>query len=96
MLSFILMGGLFIFYSGLVSFLFNYHRFLNSLLSLEFMSLSVFLMVMYMFSCFSEEIFSLYFLVMLVCESVMGLSLLIVSIYSYSYDYMKSISVLVC
>nr|AXI98840.1 NADH dehydrogenase subunit 4L [Pseudoniphargus unisexualis] len=96
MLNSVMLVGLLIFYSGLFSFLFNYSHLLNSLLSLEFISLSIFLMLVYVFSNLNEEIFSLYFLIVLVCESVLGLSLLIVSVYSYSYDYMKGMNILVC
>nr|CTP93716.1 NADH dehydrogenase subunit 4L [Pseudoniphargus gorbeanus] len=96
MLNCMMLISLFVFYSGLFSFVFNYFHLLNSLLSLEFVSLSIFLIMIYVFSGLSEEIFSLYFLIMLVCESVLGLSLLIVSVYSYSYDYMKNMNLLVC
>nr|YP_009513836.1 NADH dehydrogenase subunit 4L [Pseudoniphargus stocki]AXH38227.1 NADH dehydrogenase subunit 4L [Pseudoniphargus stocki] len=96
MLSYIMLSMSFILLSGTVSFVLNYSHLLNSLLSLEFISGGVFFLMMIKFSGFSEEIFSLYFLVMLVCESVLGLSLLITSIYSYSFDYMKSMSSVVC
>nr|AXI98814.1 NADH dehydrogenase subunit 4L [Pseudoniphargus sp. 6-Morocco B] len=96
MLSYILLSLSFILFSGAVSFVFNYSHLLNSLLSLEYISSGVFFLMVIKFSGLSEEIFSLYFLVMLVCESVLGLSLLITSVYSYSFDYMKSISSVVC
>nr|AXI98645.1 NADH dehydrogenase subunit 4L [Pseudoniphargus morenoi] len=96
MLSCIMLSMNFILFSGTVSFMLNYSHLLNSLLSLEFVSSSVFFLMVIKFSGLSEEIFSLYFLVMLVCESVLGLSLVITSIYSYSYDYMKSMSSVVC
>nr|AXH38212.1 NADH dehydrogenase subunit 4L [Pseudoniphargus sp. 1-Portugal] len=96
MLNCIMVMMSFILFSGTVSFLLNYSHLLNSLLSLEFISSSVFFLIVVKFSGLSEEIFSLYFLVMLVCESVLGLSLLIISIYSYSVDYMKSMSSVLC
>nr|AXI98606.1 NADH dehydrogenase subunit 4L [Pseudoniphargus longipes] len=96
MLNYTLFVMIFILFSGSVMFVLNYNHLLNSLLSLEFISSSVFFLMAMKFSGFSEEIFSLYFLVMLVCESVLGLSLLIISIYSYSFDYMKSMSSVVC
>nr|AXI98684.1 NADH dehydrogenase subunit 4L [Pseudoniphargus pityusensis] len=96
MFSYIILSMIFILLSGTTSFLLNYSHLLNSLLSLEFISSSVFFLMVIKFSGFSEEIFSLYFLVMLVCESVLGLSLLITSIYSYSFDYVKSMSSVVC
>nr|AXI98710.1 NADH dehydrogenase subunit 4L [Pseudoniphargus ruffoi] len=96
MLNYILFMMSFILFSGTVSFVLNYGHLLNSLLSLEFISSGVFFLMVVKFSDFSEEIFSLYFLVVLVCESVLGLSLLITSIYSYSFDYMKSMSSVMC
>nr|AXI98593.1 NADH dehydrogenase subunit 4L [Pseudoniphargus grandis] len=96
MFSYIMLIMNFILFSGTVSFVFNYSHLLNSLLSLEFISSSVFFLMAVKFSGLSEEIFSLYFLVMLVCESVLGLSLLIISIYSHSTDYMKSMSSVLC
>nr|AXI98788.1 NADH dehydrogenase subunit 4L [Pseudoniphargus sp. 2-Portugal] len=96
MFSYMMLSMMFIFFSGSASFLLNYSHLLNSLLSLEFISSSIFFLMMIKFSCFSEEIFSLYFLVILVCESVLGLSLLITSIYGYSLDYMKNMSSVLC
>nr|AXI98827.1 NADH dehydrogenase subunit 4L [Pseudoniphargus triasi] len=96
MLSCIILSMGFILFSGTAGFLLNYSHLLNSLLSLEFISSGMFFLMVVKFSGLSEEIFSLYFLVMLVCESVLGLSLLITSIYSYSFDYMKSMSSVVC
>nr|YP_009160740.1 NADH dehydrogenase subunit 4L [Pseudoniphargus daviui]CCB84637.1 NADH dehydrogenase subunit 4L [Pseudoniphargus daviui] len=96
MLMYVMLSVMFILFSGTVSFMLNYSHLLNSLLSLEFVSSSVFFLIVIKFSGFSEEIFSLYFLVMLVCESVLGLSLLITSVYSYSFDYMKSMSSVMC
>nr|AXI98697.1 NADH dehydrogenase subunit 4L [Pseudoniphargus portosancti] len=96
MLNYAMLMMMFIMFSGSLSFLLNYSHLLNSLLSLEFVSSGVFFLMVVMFSGLSEEIFSLYFLVVLVCESVLGLSLLITSIYGYSLDYMKSMSSVVC
>nr|AXI98567.1 NADH dehydrogenase subunit 4L [Pseudoniphargus elongatus] len=96
MSDFVMFSMIFILFSGGVSFMFNYSHLLNSLLSLEFISSGIFFLMVMKFSGVSEEIFSLYFLVVLVCESVLGLSLLITSIYSYSSDYMKSISSILC
>nr|CTP93683.1 NADH dehydrogenase subunit 4L [Pseudoniphargus sorbasiensis] len=96
MLSYIMLSMIFILFSGTIKFMLNYSHLLNSLLSLEFISSGIFFFMIIKYSGFSEEIFSLYFLVMLVCESVLGLSLLITSIYSYSSDYMKSMSSVVC
>nr|AXI98775.1 NADH dehydrogenase subunit 4L [Pseudoniphargus sp. 2-Canaries] len=96
MSSYIMLSICFILFSGTVSFLLNYSHLLNNLLSLEYASSGVFFFMVTKFSGLSEEIFSLYFLVMLVCESVLGLSLLIVSIYSYGSDYMKGMNSVMC
>nr|AXI98723.1 NADH dehydrogenase subunit 4L [Pseudoniphargus sp. 1-Balearics] len=96
MLNYVMLMVYFILFSGTVMFVLNYSHLLNSLLSLEFISSSVFFLMVISFSGLSEEIFSLYFLVMLVCESVLGLSLLISSIYSYGSNYTKNMSSVLC
>nr|YP_008964136.1 NADH dehydrogenase subunit 4L [Eulimnogammarus verrucosus]AHB14323.1 NADH dehydrogenase subunit 4L [Eulimnogammarus verrucosus] len=82
---------------GGLSFILNYGHLLSSLLSLEFMSLMIYLWlsVSGLWSG-NEFLFSLFYLVMVACESVLGLSLLISSVYSHGVDYMKSYNSLSC
>nr|YP_009937420.1 NADH dehydrogenase subunit 4L [Trigonopterus carinirostris]QNT26930.1 NADH dehydrogenase subunit 4L [Trigonopterus carinirostris] len=75
------------FFSGLFVYVSKYKHFLLMLLSLEFMVLSVFMFLMVYFSYFFYEYFmGMFFLTMSVCESVLGLSLLILIIRSHGSD----------
>nr|DAZ91338.1 TPA_asm: ND4L [Echinogammarus veneris] len=83
--------------SGGVSFILNFSHLLNILLSLEFLALSVYWWLSIMvFNMSSDFFFVLFFLVMVVSEGVLGLSLLIMSVYSHGSDKMKSYSSLLC
>nr|YP_010222598.1 NADH dehydrogenase subunit 4L [Neojurtina typica]UCC46061.1 NADH dehydrogenase subunit 4L [Neojurtina typica] len=68
---------------------------LLSLLSLEFMVLSVFLSLIITMFCFGYELyFSLIFLVFTVCEGALGLSILVSLVRSQGNDYLSSMSIL--
>nr|AUO29143.1 NADH dehydrogenase subunit 4L [Platorchestia parapacifica] len=82
---------------GFLSFILNYMHLLNSLLSLEMISLSVYFLLSVSFVFLGSEMFYLlYFLVMMVCEGVLGLSILIAVTYGFGGDYFKSINILLC
>nr|YP_004021426.1 NADH dehydrogenase subunit 4L [Heteropteryx dilatata]BAJ24552.1 NADH dehydrogenase subunit 4L [Heteropteryx dilatata] len=88
---------LIMFVCGLLVFSFNYDHFLVTLLSLEYIVLSLFWFIfIYMFM----YMFDLYFLMMLltfwVCEAVLGLSLLVSLIRGYGNDYFFSFNLLQC
>nr|AXS64985.1 NADH dehydrogenase subunit 4L [Cucujoidea sp. 4 KM-2017] len=75
------------FFMGLLSFSINRKHLLLMLMSMEFIILILyfsFFLVFYMF--LYEYFFSMFFLIMSVCESVLGLSLLIKMIRSYGND----------
>nr|YP_009251039.1 NADH dehydrogenase subunit 4L [Macrophthalmus japonicus]AMY96240.1 NADH dehydrogenase subunit 4L [Macrophthalmus japonicus] len=84
-------------FCGLWSFV-NYHKhLLNSLLSLEFMMLGIFwLLNLQLTNVGGELYFSLFFLVLVVCEGSLGLSLLVLIVRSHGSDYFKSFNVLEC
>nr|YP_009255680.1 NADH dehydrogenase subunit 4L [Stygobromus indentatus]AND97088.1 NADH dehydrogenase subunit 4L [Stygobromus indentatus] len=89
-------GGI-MFISGLLKFMLNYIHLLVSLLSLEFISLALFLSLSSMIMFYSSEFFYLlYFIIMIVCEGVLGLVLLVSSVYSHGLDYMKSFNFMLC
>nr|YP_010274414.1 NADH dehydrogenase subunit 4L [Pochazia guttifera]UJT96858.1 NADH dehydrogenase subunit 4L [Pochazia guttifera] len=68
----------FIFISGIFSLFLVRKHFLLSLLSLEFVILSVFFFMYYFFYfCFFDFFFGIFFLVLGVCEGVLGLSLIV-------------------
>nr|YP_010882189.1 NADH dehydrogenase subunit 4L [Pulchriphyllium bioculatum]WID87103.1 NADH dehydrogenase subunit 4L [Pulchriphyllium bioculatum] len=87
----------FMFFCGLILFSFSYSHFLISLLSLEYMVLSLFLMMfIYMgFYCFDLFII-IFMLTFWVCEGILGLSLLVSLIRSYGNDFFSSINLLQC
>nr|YP_004021614.1 NADH dehydrogenase subunit 4L [Entoria okinawaensis]BAJ24435.1 NADH dehydrogenase subunit 4L [Entoria okinawaensis] len=88
---------LFMFICGLLAFSFNYDHFLITLLSLEYIVLSLFLL-MYMYMVVS--LYDLYFLMFLltfwVCEATLGLSLLVSLIRGFGNDYFSSFNLLQC
>uniref|UniRef100_UPI00315D934D NADH dehydrogenase subunit 4L n=1 Tax=Pachyscia longicauda TaxID=3127882 RepID=UPI00315D934D len=88
---------LMMFFCGLFSFSFNYDHFLITLLSLEYIVLSLYWLV---FSYMMLSMFDIYFLMLLltfwVCESVLGLSLLVSLIRGYGNDYFCSFNLLQC
>nr|ALO77067.1 NADH deshydrogenase subunit 4L [Priacma serrata] len=85
-----------IYFLGLLSFSINRSHLLLSLLSLEFIVLSLFVIIyMYMIVNF-EFYFNIVFLSFAVCEGVIGLSVLISLIRTHGNDYFQSFSILVC
>nr|DAZ91285.1 TPA_asm: ND4L [Gammarus wautieri] len=83
--------------SGVFSFVWNYSHLLNSLLSLEFLVLMVYwLLSLNMFAGGGGSFFMIFYIIMSVCEGVLGLALLIMSAYSHGSDSMKNYSVLNC
>nr|YP_010701992.1 NADH dehydrogenase subunit 4L [Huananpotamon koatenense]WCL18754.1 NADH dehydrogenase subunit 4L [Huananpotamon koatenense] len=82
---------------GLWSFI-NYHKhLLNSLLSLEFMMLGVYWLLMLQVSNVGSEVyFVLFFLTLVACEGALGLSLLVFIVRSHGSDYFSVINILEC
>nr|AOY39977.1 NADH dehydrogenase subunit 4L [Scolytinae sp. BMNH 1040118] len=74
---------------SLVVYVLNKKHFLLMLLCLEFMVLSIFLSLFFYFYWFDYEFFFVsYFLSVTVCESVLGLSLLVFTIRTHGNDYL--------
>nr|UEK25855.1 NADH dehydrogenase subunit 4L [Pachygrapsus fakaravensis] len=85
------------FFCGLWSFISYHKHLLSSLLSLEFMMLGVFwLLVENSTNIGSEVYFGLFFLTMAVCEGALGLALLVLIVRSHGNDYFKSFNMLEC
>nr|BBN80011.1 NADH dehydrogenase subunit 4L [Grandidierella fasciata] len=81
----------------LLKFIFNFNHLLNSLLTLEFVSLSFLLGLSEIICVYdNHNVFLLYFLVMVVCEGVLGLSFLILMSFNYGNDYLFSFNKLTC
>nr|AYQ19080.1 NADH dehydrogenase subunit 4L [Agrilinae sp. 5 ACP-2013] len=86
---------LYMVFSGLLVFSSKRKHFLVMLLSLEFIVLSLFFLIMvsnYLFSY--ENYFSMIFMTMSVCEGALGLSILVLMVRTHGNDYFKSFSVL--
>nr|YP_010381679.1 NADH dehydrogenase subunit 4L [Augilodes binghami]UDL72054.1 NADH dehydrogenase subunit 4L [Augilodes binghami] len=82
-----------IFISGMVGLIFVRKYFLLSLLMLEFMSISLFGISNMYFSFFLQDnFFSIIFLILVVCEGVLGLSLIVYMVRKNSFDYLLSMS----
>nr|ALO71162.1 NADH deshydrogenase subunit 4L [Subcoccinella vigintiquattuorpunctata] len=86
---------MFMFFMGLLSFSLKRKHMLMMLLSMEFIILSLFfLMFLYLINFNYEFYFSMIFLSFSVCESVLGLSLLVSMIRSHGSDYFNSFNLL--
>nr|AVJ52549.1 NADH dehydrogenase subunit 4L [Psacasta neglecta] len=80
---------------GVVAFCSTRNHLLLALLSLEFMVLSIFYMMVVLMMMYGYELyFSLIFLVFSVCEGALGLSILVKLVRSQGNDYLMSLSVL--
>nr|AML26376.1 NADH dehydrogenase subunit 4L [Staphylinidae sp. BMNH 1274633] len=81
--------------SGILVFSLKRKHLLLMLLSLEFIVLSLyFMLVVYLSSFMYETYFCMIFLTLSVCEGVLGLSILVSLIRSHGNDYFQSFSVL--
>lgn len=88
-------SGLLMFFSGLLVFRLKRKHLLLILLSLEFIVLSVYL-ILFIFLSFlgNEYFFRIIFLTFTVCEGVLGLSVLVSLIRRHGNDYFQSFRVL--
>nr|AFY16854.1 NADH dehydrogenase subunit 4L [Longivalvus hyalospilus] len=84
------------FFTGLYKFSVKNNHLLIMLLSLEFVSLIIFFMLMINLWMFSEKYVLMYYLTFCVCEGAFGLSLLVMFSSFSSYDYFQNLSFLKC
>nr|WOW98992.1 NADH dehydrogenase subunit 4L [Cixiini sp.] len=83
----------FYFIMGIVTLILVRKHYLLSLLSLELIFLSVFLFMVYFLNGFNYEyFFCILFLVLGVCDGVLGLSLLVFVVRKFGSDYLDSFS----
>nr|YP_010715734.1 NADH dehydrogenase subunit 4L [Hermya beelzebul]WDE73961.1 NADH dehydrogenase subunit 4L [Hermya beelzebul] len=86
--SVLLIMGVFVFVS-------NRKHLLSMLLSLEYIVLSLFLMLFIYLNMFNyENFFSMMFLTFSVCEGALGLSILVSMIRTHGNDYFQSFNIL--
>nr|YP_009515644.1 NADH dehydrogenase subunit 4L [Nannophya pygmaea]ATL58832.1 NADH dehydrogenase subunit 4L [Nannophya pygmaea] len=82
--------------SGLWSFVSKRKHLLSTLLSLEFIVLSLFFYVFCVLLFYFDLYFLMYFLTFGVCEGALGLGILVSMIRSHGNDYFSSFNVLQC
>nr|YP_010235804.1 NADH dehydrogenase subunit 4L [Bambusicaliscelis fanjingensis]QTD82422.1 NADH dehydrogenase subunit 4L [Bambusicaliscelis fanjingensis] len=81
------------FFFGMISLVFVRNYFLLSLLSLEFLMISLFYFCYYYFSFYVFDFYFLViYLVMGVCDGVLGLSLIVYLVRKSSFDYLMSLT----
>ncbi|YP_002323939.1 NADH dehydrogenase subunit 4L (mitochondrion) [Acyrthosiphon pisum] len=88
---------MFMLFSGVLFYIFNFNHLLMMLLGLEYLLLILsllFLMNLMMF--IKQYILLLVFFIFCISESVLGLTILILMVRMYGNDYMKSLMVLQC
>nr|AWV83792.1 NADH dehydrogenase subunit 4L [Okanagana rimosa] len=96
-MSMILICYLMMYCSGIMSLCFTRKHIMLSLLSLEFIILSLFCMLTFLLTkMFSESYMLLIFLTFSVCEGVIGLCTLVMMIRSHGNDYLLSINMITC
>nr|AOS50533.1 NADH dehydrogenase subunit 4L [Sitophilus zeamais] len=86
--------GSFLYLSGLIAFIIERKHLLLMLLSLEYIVVSLFLLVFYNLMINFDFFFCMIFLTMSVCESVLGLAILVLMIRNHGNDYVLSFSTL--
>ena len=85
------------FFIGVFSFVLSRKHLLSSLLSLEFIVLSLFfLLVLFLLKFDLVLYFCIFFLVFRVCEGALGISILVSIIRTHGNDYFNSFSILQC
>nr|YP_009400048.1 NADH dehydrogenase subunit 4L [Nurudea shiraii]YP_010977778.1 NADH dehydrogenase subunit 4L [Nurudea zhengii]ARW70216.1 NADH dehydrogenase subunit 4L [Nurudea shiraii]UYG49508.1 NADH dehydrogenase subunit 4L [Nurudea zhengii] len=88
---------LFMMFSGVLFYIFNFNHLLMMLLGLEYMLLILSLMFLLNFLIFVKQyILLLIFFVFCISESVLGLTILIMMVRMYGNDYLKSLMILQC
>lgn len=87
----------YLFFLGLISFVLIRKHLLSTLLSLEFIVLSLFFILLSLLNLQNyETYFRIFFLVFSVCEGALGISLIVSIIRTHGNDYFNSFSVLQC
>nr|AKF78364.1 NADH dehydrogenase subunit 4L [Nothancyla verreauxi] len=88
---------LIMFISGIIVYVLKRKHLLSTLLSLEFIVLSLFYLLFMMYMNYNYEFyFTMIFLVFSVCEGALGLSILVSMIRTHGNDYFQSFNILEC
>nr|YP_003495088.1 NADH dehydrogenase subunit 4L [Hypoderma lineatum]ADD21036.1 NADH dehydrogenase subunit 4L [Hypoderma lineatum] len=81
---------------GIFTFVMSRKHLLSMLLSLEYIALSLFLLMFIYLSMLGSLYLVMMFLVFSVCEGALGVSILVSMIRTHGNDYFQSFSVLQC
>nr|WPS93608.1 NADH dehydrogenase subunit 4L [Aviostivalius klossi bispiniformis] len=92
----LIMMMMFMFMVGILKFCFNKKNLLVSLLILEYIVLMMFLLLYFCLNMMYENYFSMMYIVVCVCESVLGLSVLVSMIRTHGSDYFLGYNMLQC
>nr|YP_010225747.1 NADH dehydrogenase subunit 4L [Paratrichocladius tamaater]UDD74598.1 NADH dehydrogenase subunit 4L [Paratrichocladius tamaater] len=88
---------LYLYFMGVIAFISSRKHLLSTLLSLEFIVLSLFFLLFLFLNMLSFELyFSMMFLTFSVCEGALGVSILVSMIRTHGNDYFNSFSLLQC
>nr|YP_010401691.1 NADH dehydrogenase subunit 4L [Macrosiphum albifrons]YP_010414155.1 NADH dehydrogenase subunit 4L [Acyrthosiphon caraganae]UQU69197.1 NADH dehydrogenase subunit 4L [Macrosiphum albifrons]URQ84751.1 NADH dehydrogenase subunit 4L [Acyrthosiphon caraganae] len=88
---------MFMLFSGVLFYIFNFNHLLMMLLGLEYLLLILSLLFLLNLMMFIKQyILLLVFFIFCISESVLGLTILILMVRMYGNDYLKSLMVLQC
>nr|AKM69974.1 NADH dehydrogenase subunit 4L [Thripsaphis sp. YW-2015] len=88
---------MFMLFSGVLFYIFNFNHLLMMLLGLEYLLLILSLFFMMNMMVFIKQyILMLIFFIFCISESVLGLTILILMVRMYGNDYLKSLMILQC
>nr|YP_009944715.1 NADH dehydrogenase subunit 4L [Encyrtus eulecaniumiae]QGA74471.1 NADH dehydrogenase subunit 4L [Encyrtus eulecaniumiae]QGA74484.1 NADH dehydrogenase subunit 4L [Encyrtus eulecaniumiae]QGA74497.1 NADH dehydrogenase subunit 4L [Encyrtus eulecaniumiae]QGA74510.1 NADH dehydrogenase subunit 4L [Encyrtus eulecaniumiae] len=85
---------LILFINFLLVFLTFYYNIMLTLMSLEFLMLTLLMILNFIVMFYGNLFILMYYLIFVVCESVLGLSLLIILIRSKGNDNMKNLNLI--
>nr|UFY97908.1 NADH dehydrogenase subunit 4L [Hyalopterus pruni] len=88
---------LFMLFSGVLFYIFNFNHLLMMLLGLEYLLLILSLLFLINLIMFIKQyVLLLLFFIFCISESVLGLTILILMVRMYGNDYLKSLMILQC
>nr|YP_009434614.1 NADH dehydrogenase subunit 4L [Melaphis rhois]ATE90575.1 NADH dehydrogenase subunit 4L [Melaphis rhois] len=97
MMSLFMLVLLFMMFTGILFYIFNFNHLLMMLLGLEYMLLILSLMLLMNFMIYIKQyILLLIFFIFCISESVLGLTILVIMVRMYGNDYLKSLMILQC
>ena len=87
----------YLFFIGVITFIISRKHLLSTLLSLEFIVLALFFILLIFLNLFNYELyFTILFLTFRVCEGALGISIMVSIIRTHGNDFFNSFSVLQC